>query len=186
MLAFIFGLVVAMAESEPAMDESGELGDGLSGPKEMVMAESEPALNEPPLFEPPGPEETKDRSEILGKMLRCPVCQGLSVADSRSDAALAMQNRIEDLVSEGYSDEQIVDYFVSRYGEWALLKPKEKHWFVWSAPVFILLVGVGFVGWEVRRRTRQDVTVTKETNHESEEVDSSYKDRILRELDGEE
>jgi cytochrome c-type biogenesis protein CcmH/NrfF len=186
MLSIIFGLAVATAESEPAMDNSEELVDVLSGSKEMAIAESEPALNEPPLFDPPGVEETKDRSEILGKMLRCPVCQGLSVADSRSDAAVAMQNRIEELVSEGYSDEQIVDYFVSRYGEWALLKPKEEHWFVWSAPVFILFAGVGFVGWEVRRRTRQKTASPKQIIPESEALDSSYRDRILRELDGDE
>ena len=53
--------------------------------------------------------EVEQRTYALGKILRCPVCQGLSVADSQSDAAVAMKNRIQELVALGYADEQIVD-----------------------------------------------------------------------------
>ena len=75
------------------------------------------ALEEAPLFDPPSAEEVETRTYELGKILRCPVCQGLSVADSQSDAAVAMKNRIKELVAMGYSDDQIIDYFIGRYGE---------------------------------------------------------------------
>ncbi|MTV27614.1 cytochrome c-type biogenesis protein CcmH [Nitriliruptoraceae bacterium ZYF776] len=69
-----------------------------------------------------GAPET-DRVTDLGHQLRCPVCQSESVADSRSDTALAMQARIGELVDDGWSDEQILDHFVARYGDWILLSP---------------------------------------------------------------
>jgi cytochrome c-type biogenesis protein CcmH/NrfF len=150
---------------------------------QLLFAQSPQLMEEPPLFDPPSLNDVEIRSERLGKMLRCPVCQGLSVADSRSDAAIAMKNRIKEFVEAGYSDQQVVDYFVSRYGEWALLKPKSSHWFVWSAPAFGLLVGLGIVGWQVRNRR------TKPRNpkyEESLEGKNLYRNRILQELDGEE
>lgn len=64
-----------------------------------------------------------DRVTDLGHQLRCPVCQSESVADSRSDTALSMQARIAELVDDGWSDEQILEHFVSRYGDWILLSP---------------------------------------------------------------
>lgn len=151
---------------------------------QLAFAEEMPLMDEPPLFDPPVESETDIRSERLGKMLRCPVCQGLSVADSRSDAAVAMQNRIREFVEAGYSDEQIVDYFVSRYGEWALLKPKSSHWFVWSAPAAGLFIGFAVVGWRIRKRQPVDKKNTEWSQRNDREA-SSYRERILNELDGE-
>lgn len=150
---------------------------------QLAFAEGDLSIPEPPLFDPPSQADVDHRTERLGKMLRCPVCQGLSVADSRSDAAIAMQNRIRDFVAAGYSDEQIVDYFVSRYGEWALLKPKSTHWFVWTAPSIALLLGFGVVGWQLRRRKQKEEVPSRPRPSETA-TDDSYRQRILDELDG--
>lgn len=64
-----------------------------------------------------------DRADALASRLRCPVCRSVSVAESRSDTALAMQDRIDELIAAGESDDAIVDYFVGRYGDWVLLDP---------------------------------------------------------------
>ena len=107
----------------------------------LVWAEEIGHLAEKPILDPPSQEEVETRTYGLAKILRCPVCQGLSVADSRSDAAVAMKNRIEELVALGYDDEQIIDYFVQRYGEFTLLRPKDEHWIVWTAPGAAALLG---------------------------------------------
>ena len=157
---------------------------------QMAFAQEDLSIPEPPILDPPTETEADLRSERLGKMLRCPVCQGLSVADSRSDAAIAMQNRIRDFVLAGYSDDQIVDYFVSRYGEWALLKPKSSHWFVWTAPGVGLLFGFGVVGWQIRQRKSKLESPTGRPLSQNESAtvanaNDSYRQRILDELDGE-
>lgn len=96
---------------------------------------------------PPGPAPPADQVQQLayeiGVKMRCPVCQGLSVADSTSPAAVAMQNRIRELVAAGYDEPQIKAFFVERYGEWILLEPTTEglNLLVWVLPG--LAVGLG-------------------------------------------
>ncbi len=112
---------------------------------------SAPGLGEPPLLDPPDPETAEARTERVSSGLRCPVCQGLSVADSNADAARAMHTRIAELVSQGYSEGQIVDYFVGRYGGWVRLEPPREGliWIIWVGPVVLFVVGAGLVARQV-------------------------------------
>lgn len=93
------------------------------------------------------------RVQALGKQLRCPMCQGLSIADSGSSAARAQMDRVRELVVEGKTDEEIRSYFVARYGEWALLEPPAHgfNWLVWLGPGLLLLLGGLFVARMVLR-----------------------------------
>ncbi len=129
----VLWMQVSLAEQPPSVGELHEINEvGV-------------ALEEAPLLDPPSAGEVESRTYALGKILRCPVCQGLSVADSQSDAAVAMKNRIQELVAMGYSDDQIIDYFIGRYGEFVLLQPKAEHWFVWWMPLLLLGAGAGVV-----------------------------------------
>jgi cytochrome c-type biogenesis protein CcmH len=96
------------------------------------------------------------RVQALGKLFRCPMCQGLSIADSGSSAARAQLDRVRELVAEGKSDDEIRAYFVARYGEWALLEPAAHgmNWLVWLGPGALLLIGGFFIFRLVRRRPR--------------------------------
>ena len=109
---------------------------GLTGPVQ-AAPEDVPVASDPLLqgtdgiVGEPGPpvedqEEREARTRSIGLIIRCPVCQGLSVADSSSDAAVAMSNRIEELVAAGYSDQQILDFFADRYGDFILLAPPKE------------------------------------------------------------
>ncbi|MBM7117438.1 cytochrome c-type biogenesis protein [Archangium primigenium] len=93
------------------------------------------------------------RVQVLGKELRCAVCQGLSVADSPSSMARAQLDKIRELVTEGKTDQEVRDYFVARYGEWVLLQPKADGFnlFVWLGPVALLLGGAFVIYRQVHR-----------------------------------
>ena len=93
------------------------------------------------------------RATEVGSLLRCPQCQGLSVADSPVDAAIAMQARVRRLVGLGYTEEQILAYFETSYGEFIRLSPKPEGFnlVVWILPVLAFLLGVGVIAWRVRR-----------------------------------
>ncbi len=93
------------------------------------------------------------RVQVLGKELRCAVCQGLSVADSPSSMARAQLDKIRELVSEGQSDQQVRDYFVARYGEWVLLQPKAEgaNLLVWLGPLALLAGGAFVIYRQVHR-----------------------------------
>ncbi len=168
------GMSVGMMEMFPARASAAEKLDMDEG------------VGEPPILAPITTEEALPRVNGLASRLRCPVCQGLSVGDSRSDAALAMKARIAELVEKGYSDAQVVDYFVDRYGEWALLKPSYDHLFVWIAPGIALIIGCGLVARQFRgtksTTTGDEKSLAVGESPNPKEV-SSYRQRILDELE---
>jgi cytochrome c-type biogenesis protein CcmH len=92
------------------------------------------------------------RVQALGQLLRCPMCQGLSIAVSGSSAARAQMDRVRELVAEGRTDDEIRAYFVARYGEWALLQPSAHglNWLVWLGPMALLVLGAFVIGRLVR------------------------------------
>lgn len=115
----------------------------------LVLATYAPQQAGSPLLDP----AREARVQALGKQLRCPMCQGLSIADSNSSAARAQMDKVRELVAAGKSDPEIRDYFTSRYGEWALLDPPASgmNLLVWVLPL-ALLVGGGFAIARTLRR----------------------------------
>lgn len=95
------------------------------------------------------------RVSALAAKLRCPVCQNLSVQDSPSKVATVFRGRIRELVLAGRSDEQILDFFVARYGDWILLAPPKRGiaLTVWLAPALVLGAGLAIAVGSVRRWT---------------------------------
>jgi cytochrome c-type biogenesis protein CcmH len=89
------------------------------------------------------------RTEDVAGLLRCPVCQGLSVADSPATMAVNMKAQVKDLLARGYEQEQILAYFERSYGEFVRLRPPLRgvNWLVWLGPIAALGVGA----WAVRR-----------------------------------
>jgi cytochrome c-type biogenesis protein CcmH len=85
-----------------------------------------------------GPELDK-RTQEVASLLRCPVCQGMSVADSPSTVALDMKRQVREMLAKGYTEEQVLAYFEKPYGQFVLLKPKNR--VVWILPIIILLAG---------------------------------------------
>ena len=89
----------------------------------------------------------------IAATLRCPVCQGLSVADSPSEMAVNMKNEVRDMLARGYTREQIESHFVRSYGEFVLLTPKFEgvNALVWILPIAALRVGAFVVRMTLRR-----------------------------------
>jgi cytochrome c-type biogenesis protein CcmH len=88
----------------------------------------------------------------IAASLRCPVCQGLSVADSPSEMAINMKAEVRDMLARGYTREQIESHFVRSYGEFVLLTPKFQgvNMLVWILPIAALLMGALVVRMKLR------------------------------------
>jgi cytochrome c-type biogenesis protein CcmH len=115
---------------------------------------------------------TAERADALAAELRCPDCQGLSVADSPTSSAREIRRQIEDLVADGATDDEVRAHFVARYGEWIRLAPSATA--LWALPFVVLATGVAVlviwlrarrgpvepapsaVGDEERRRVREE------------------------------
>jgi cytochrome c-type biogenesis protein CcmH len=100
-----------------------------------------------------GGPELEARTAEVAALLRCPVCQGLSVADSPSTAAQNMRHQIRDLLAAGYDGQQVMAYFESSYGEFVRLQPPLRgiNWLLWVAPAAALIAG-GYVFARVTKR----------------------------------
>ena len=159
----------------PAAKAAGDAQEFIDDLNSVEMPES-------PLEGPPDAATAAERTERLQTNLRCPVCQGLSVSDSPADAARAMGDRIEELVFEGYTEEQVTRYFVDRYGEWVELEPpREDHQALFWAPVVALVLGAGGIALFGRRRRDPD---TEPLDYTPDPELAPWRDRILAELDG--
>ncbi|MEK6372762.1 MAG: cytochrome c-type biogenesis protein CcmH [Acidobacteriota bacterium] len=92
-------------------------------------------------------EQLHLRTQQVGALLRCPVCQGLSVSDSPAEMAVNMRGQVRELLSRGYTQEQILSYFERSYGQFVLLKPKFNGVaaVVWILPILAVAIGVVIV-----------------------------------------
>ena len=146
-------------------------------------------LPDPPLEDPPAEAIAVARTERLQNALRCPVCQGLSVAASPSDAARAMGDRIEELVREGYTEEQVTEYFVDRYGAWVELEPPtSEHLALFLTPLIVLSLGLIGLGLWARKRPQGDssqpIQPTQAPLPSPDPDLAEWRERILSELEG--
>ena len=91
----------------------------------------------------------EQRTNEVSALLRCPVCQGMSVADSPSTVALDMKQQVREMLAQGYTQQQILDYFERSYGQFVLLKPKPP--IVWILPLLALIIGIAVVAMKLRK-----------------------------------
>jgi cytochrome c-type biogenesis protein CcmH len=98
-----------------------------------------------------------DQARHIGKQLQCPVCSGAAVADSPSDLAGQMRAVIRTKLQAGESEQQIIAYFVERYGDSVLIEPPRRGFglAVWLAPLVMLGVGA-LVLWRLCRVWMRD------------------------------
>ena len=153
------------------------------GPPPVAHAEEPSATEElsAPRGARPAADQVEPMTARIASQLRCPVCQGLSVADSRSSSAEAMRTRVRELVAAGYSEEQIRDYFVSRYGEWVLLAPPVRtNWVIWLAPGLTAGLGFAWIPAVVARWRKEPEALPSDVGLLPKD---KYEERLLAEID---
>jgi cytochrome c-type biogenesis protein CcmH len=96
------------------------------------------------------------RAREIGRELRCLVCQNQSIDDSDADLARDLRVLVRQRLSAGDSDRQVMDYVVSRYGDFVLLRPpvKPETWALWFGPAAIGGLGLLALIVYFRRRAR--------------------------------
>ena len=120
-----------------------------------------------------------ERVDEISRGLRCPDCQGLSVADSPTASAQELRRQIDELVARGATNEEVREHFVARYGQWILLAPSSP--VVWVIPFVVVLAGAAALGaWLLGRRrvavTAQAIPLTpderRRLHEEAEAMDA--------------
>lgn len=92
----------------------------------------------------------------VAKQLYCPVCPNTPLDVCETKACEDWRAQIRDQLSEGWSDQQIIDYFVAQFGQRVLAEPQRKGFtsLVWFLPLLVVLVGMGIV-YEILRNWRK-------------------------------
>lgn len=109
----------------------------------------------------------EQRARALDHALRCVVCQSESVASSNANWAEDARRTVRELVSEGASDDEVLDFFVERYGEFVLMAPRASgsNWLLWaSAPAMLLLallIGLLYLRGRQTARAPQDEALSE-------------------------
>src|SRR6266536_6637219 len=91
----------------------------------------------------PPPPPLDQRVHDVASQLKCPICQGESVADSPSQLAQQMRGVIRQQLQSGRSDQQVIQYFVDRYGQQIVWSPPWQGFMLlaWLVPIALLLGG---------------------------------------------
>ncbi len=102
----------------------------------------------------------------LAENLRCLVCQNESLASSHAELAEDLRREVRELMKQGKSDQEIIDYLVARYGDFVLYKPPMKSYTVllWFGPFALLLMGLGVLVFQLHKRRQivQESVLTPE------------------------
>ena len=118
-------------------------------------------------------EEQRFLFIVLTEELRCPKCQNQNVADSNATVAKDMRDKIYQLVKQGYTKSEVVDYMKERYGDFVHYQPpmKASTLILWFGPVIFLVLAI-LVIW---RQTKLKPTAQSQVNLDAE-VDALLKD----------
>jgi cytochrome c-type biogenesis protein CcmH len=101
----------------------------------------------------PDPKQ-QESYETLTKELRCLVCQNQTIADSNAELAADLRRQVYEMLQQGKSRQEIVQFMTDRYGDFVLYKPpfKGKTSVLWIAPVVFLLTGLITVFFIIRSK----------------------------------
>jgi len=100
------------------------------------------------------------RAKSLQKELRCLVCQGQSIDESNAPLAADLRRLIRQQMQQGWSDDQIKEFLVARYGAFVLMKPpvRQDTFFLWFGPALLVLGGAAVIGVTIVRSRKRLAT----------------------------
>ena len=113
------------------------------------------------------------RAVQLANELRCLVCQNQSIAESNAELAVDLRRQIREQIAAGRSDDEIVDFMVTRYGDFVLYRPpfKAVTLLLWLGPALLVLAGFWTLARALRaRRQAQAPPLTAEERERAERL----------------
>ncbi|MFK5892737.1 MAG: cytochrome c-type biogenesis protein CcmH [Pseudomonadota bacterium] len=107
--------------------------------------------------------------KTLSAELRCLVCQNQNLADSNAELAQDMRQKTFELVKENKSKAEIVDYWVTRYGDFVLYNPpfKSSTLILWLGPFFLLILALYFGKRIIQSSKTRSETLSKQASEQS-------------------
>ncbi len=133
------------------------------------------------VFAQDGKPVTDDQVNAVAKQLFCPICENIPLDVCPTQACAQWRDTIRDKLAQGWSEDQIKDYFVQQYGERVLAKPRTTglSLYVWVIPPAAILIAALFFVWYMRNaRMKAAAVVATSTEDESDD----YSKQLEKEL----
>lgn len=129
-----------------------------------------------------GERELEEKVQAITVQLRCPTCQGISVKDSAAAFSRQIRDKVRRMVREGQSEQAILAFFVSRYGEWILRAPKKEGLglVLWVLPGAAMVFAGGLIGYKLLRGSREARDATQ--GEPAAQLTAEQRARIDRDL----
>ena len=120
-------------------------------------------------------EPSYDQINEVAKELNCPTCAGLNLSDCRTQTCTQWREQIGDLLKQGYSNQEVLDYFVAQYGSQVLQEPPKSGLTLalWVLPFIALLAGGAWLFYTLRGWSRQELAPAVATGPSVEGTDNS-------------
>lgn len=146
----------------------------------LLTALSAVAVNPSEVLKDPGLEK---RARALSQNIRCLVCQNQSIDESNADLARDLRVLVRERLTAGDSDTEILDYLITRYGDFVMLKPpfKGSTYILWFGPILVFVIAATGLVIFFRRRQTQLV----ESGDAPPRLSKDERERLTRLLDGE-
>ncbi|ROV58779.1 heme lyase NrfEFG subunit NrfF [Vibrio ponticus] len=109
--------------------------------EQLFVASDEQQITRVELFEFASPK-LQQQAINLAKSLRCPQCQNQNLVESNSPIALDLRLVVFEMINQGKSEQQVIDYMTARYGDFVLYNPpfSLQNSVLWGLPVLVLLL----------------------------------------------
>lgn len=109
--------------------------------------EARPASDDPAL---------EARVQAIASELRCLVCQNQTIADSNAGLAFDLRNQVREMLAQGRTNAEIIEFMTQRYGDFVLYRPpvKASTWLLWFGPFLMAISGIVILLLVLRRRSR--------------------------------
>lgn len=130
-------------------------------------------------------EPSYDEINEVAKNMNCPTCVGINLADCRTQTCEQWRSQIADLLAEGYTEQEVFDYFEARYGTQVLLEPPRSGstLILWVLPVVAVMAGSVWLGLMMRKWNQAKLATTPTSTRSESPVSDDYLKQVEKDLD---
>ncbi len=125
--------------------------------------------------------ESEQQRQIYAQLtaeLRCPQCQNQNIADSNAVVAVDMREKTHELVLQGFSRQQVLDYMIDRYGNFVHYKPPVNSMTIWLWVLPVLMLVALFL-FQLRRRKSFEEAEAELTSDASDAAKAAAQQKAL-------
>ncbi|AIN16999.1 cytochrome C biogenesis family protein [Yersinia rochesterensis] len=128
--------------------------------------------------------EQEQQYRELTEQLRCPKCQNNSIADSNATIAADMRGKVYELMQQGNSKPQIIDYMVVRYGNFVTYEPPvtPATLILWIGPAMFVLIGAIIVVLRARRRVEKEAALSPQEQRRLQTLLAEQKATVKKQI----